>query len=61
VVILYYSTETYTYIQPTVGSAGLLGKAITILYSTVIPSLNPLIHTMKNKGFKATLEKLFSI
>uniref|UniRef100_A0A8C5JVU2 Olfactory receptor 13G1-like n=1 Tax=Jaculus jaculus TaxID=51337 RepID=A0A8C5JVU2_JACJA len=56
-VTLYYSTVLYTYIQPALGSAGLLDKVITVLYTTVTPSLNPLIYTLRNKEFKVSLKK----
>lgn len=43
------------------GSAGLLEKAITLMYSTVTPSLNSFIYTMKNKGLKASLKNYFHL
>lgn len=58
VVSVYYSTVLYTYIRPGLGSAGLLDKAIAVLYTIVTPSLNPLIYTLRNKEFKASLRKL---
>ncbi|KAL6087626.1 hypothetical protein STEG23_034506 [Scotinomys teguina] len=58
VVILYYSTVLYTYIRPTLGTTGLLDKAVAVLYTTVIPSLNPLIYTLRNKEFKTAFKKL---
>ncbi|EHB02019.1 Olfactory receptor 13A1 [Heterocephalus glaber] len=58
VVILYYSTVLYTYIRPALGSAGIMDKAVAVLYTTVTPSLNPLIYTLRNKEFKASLKKL---
>ena len=58
VVSVYYSTVLYTYIRPGLGSAGLLDKAVAVLYTIVTPSLNPLIYTLRNKEFKASLRKL---
>ncbi|XP_005407767.1 PREDICTED: olfactory receptor 13A1-like [Chinchilla lanigera] len=58
VVTLYYSTVLYTYIRPALGSAGLLDKAVAVLYTTVTPSLNPLIYTLRNKEFKSSFKKL---
>lgn len=58
VVTLYYSTVLYTYIRPGLGSAGPLDKAVAVLYTTVTPTLNPLIYTLRNKEFKAALRKL---
>ncbi|XP_075390655.1 olfactory receptor 13A1-like [Tenrec ecaudatus] len=59
VVTLYYSTVLYSYIRPVLGSAGLLDKAVAVLYTIVTPTLNPLIYTLRNKEFKAALKKLF--
>ncbi|XP_058155448.1 olfactory receptor 13A1-like [Dasypus novemcinctus] len=58
VVTMYYSTVLYTYIRPVIGSAGIIDKAITILYTIMTPALNPLIYTLRNKEFKASLKKL---
>ncbi|XP_049993001.1 olfactory receptor 13G1-like [Alexandromys fortis] len=58
VVTLYYSTVLYTYVRPALGTAGVLDKAITALYTTVTPTLNPLIYTLRNKEFKTSFKKL---
>nr|XP_004669690.1 olfactory receptor 13G1-like [Jaculus jaculus] len=58
VVTVYYSTVLYTYIRPALGSSGLLDKVIAVLYTTVTPSLNPLIYTLRNKEFQASFKKL---
>ena len=58
VVTLYYSTVLYTYVRPALGTAGFLDKLIAVLYTTVTPSLNPLIYTLRNKEFKISFKKL---
>ncbi|XP_008824606.1 olfactory receptor 13G1-like, partial [Nannospalax galili] len=58
VVTLYYSTVLYTYVRPALGSSGLLDKAVAVLYTSVTPSLNPLIYTLRNKEFKSSFKKL---
>ncbi|XP_037691144.1 olfactory receptor 13A1-like [Choloepus didactylus] len=58
VVTVYYSTVLYTYIRPALGSAGLMDKVVAVLYTIVSPTLNPLIYTLRNKEFKASLKKL---
>ncbi|NP_001000237.1 olfactory receptor Olr300 [Rattus norvegicus] len=58
VVTLYYSTVLYTYVRPALGTSGLLDKVIAVLYTTVTPSLNPLIYTLRNKEFKTSFKKL---
>ncbi|KAM4852109.1 olfactory receptor 13G1-like isoform 1-T3 [Thomomys bottae] len=60
VVTLYYSTALYTYVRPAMGSTGLVDKVIAVVYTTVTPSLNPLIYTLRNKEFKASCRKLLS-
>ncbi|XP_076982583.1 olfactory receptor 13A1-like [Tamandua tetradactyla] len=57
VVTMYYSTVLYTYIRPALGSAGLMDKVVAVLYTIVTPTLNPLIYTLRNKEFKASLKK----
>nr|XP_004447580.4 olfactory receptor 13A1-like [Dasypus novemcinctus] len=60
VVCMYYSTVIYTYILPGFGSSVENGKVVTILYTAVSPSLNPLIYTLRNKDVKVALRKVFS-
>ncbi|XP_032751470.1 olfactory receptor 13A1-like [Rattus rattus] len=59
VVILYYSTVIYTYLQPGSGSSLENGKVVTLLYTAVSPALNPLIYSLRNKDVKVALRKLF--
>nr|XP_004458736.1 olfactory receptor 13A1-like [Dasypus novemcinctus] len=61
VVFLYYSTVIYTYILPGFGSSVENGKVVTILYTAISPSLNPLIYTLRNKDVKVALRRVFSI
>ncbi|KAK7794981.1 hypothetical protein U0070_026198 [Myodes glareolus] len=59
VVVLYYSTVIYTYVQP--GSGPSLGnsKVAALVYTAVSPTLNPLIYSLRNKDVKAALRKMF--
>ncbi|XP_043843289.1 olfactory receptor 13A1-like [Dromiciops gliroides] len=59
VVSIYYTTVIYTYIFPGSGSSMDNGKVVALLYTTVTPTLNPLIYTLRNKDFKAALKKIF--
>ncbi|XP_032751469.1 olfactory receptor 13A1-like [Rattus rattus] len=59
VVILYYCTVIYTYLQPGSGSSLENGKVVTLLYTAVSPALNPLIYSLRNKDVKVALRKLF--
>ncbi|XP_036592158.1 olfactory receptor 13A1-like [Trichosurus vulpecula] len=59
VVTIYYTTLTYTYILPGSGSSMDNGKVVAVLYTTISPTLNPLIYTLHNKDFKTALKKMF--
>ncbi|XP_038600261.1 olfactory receptor 13A1-like [Tachyglossus aculeatus] len=59
VVTLYYSTVLYTYIRPVLGTSGFLDKLVSVLYTVLTPTLNPLIYTLRNKDVKVALKKLF--
>ncbi|XP_041522476.1 olfactory receptor 13A1-like [Microtus oregoni] len=58
VVILYYSTVIYTYVQPGSGSSG-NSKVAALIYTAVSPTLNPLIYSLRNKDVKVALRKVF--
>ncbi|NXH23420.1 OR1L4 protein, partial [Bucco capensis] len=49
VVSLFYSTIIYIYIQPTSAPLEKKTKALSILYTLVTPTLNPLIYSLRNK------------
>ncbi|XP_074141362.1 olfactory receptor 13A1-like [Sminthopsis crassicaudata] len=59
VVTIYYTTVIYTYILPGSGSSMDNGKIVAVLYTTISPTLNPLIYTLRNKDFKTALKKMF--
>ncbi|XP_058137085.1 olfactory receptor 13A1-like [Dasypus novemcinctus] len=60
VVCMYYSTIIYTYFLPGFGSSVENGKVVSILYTAVSPTLNPLIYTLRNKDVKVALSRVFS-
>ncbi|XP_004479227.2 olfactory receptor 13A1-like [Dasypus novemcinctus] len=60
VVCMYYSTLIYTYFVPGSGSSTKNSKVVTILYTAVSPTVNPLIYTLRNKNVKLALRKVFS-
>ncbi|XP_038599257.1 olfactory receptor 13A1-like [Tachyglossus aculeatus] len=59
VVTLYYSTVLYSYIRPVLGTSGFMDKLVSVLYTVLTPTLNPLIYTLRNKDVKVALKKLF--
>ncbi|XP_006896374.1 PREDICTED: olfactory receptor 2G3-like [Elephantulus edwardii] len=58
VVSLFYMTITAVYIHPNSSYAQSQGKFITLLYTIVTPTLNPLIYTLRNKDVKGALKRL---
>ncbi|KAM6184981.1 olfactory receptor 2G3-like [Rhynchocyon petersi] len=60
VVSLFYGTITAFYIQPNSSYAHTYGKFISLFYTVVTPTLNPLIYTLRNKDVKGALRRLFN-
>ncbi|XP_076968069.1 olfactory receptor 8C8-like [Tamandua tetradactyla] len=54
---LFYGSGLLTYVKPS--SAGSLGqkKFFSVLYTNVVPMLNPLIYSLRNKDVKLALKK----
>ncbi|KAJ7313811.1 hypothetical protein JRQ81_005530 [Phrynocephalus forsythii] len=61
VVVLYYSTTLFTYARPKTMFAYNSNKLVSVLYTTVVPLLNPLIYCFRNKEVKNALRKTLSI
>ena len=60
VVALYYPTIIYTYIRPASSYSLDKDKLVSVIYTSVAPSLNPLIYSLRNKEVKAALRGLLS-
>nr|XP_020758836.1 olfactory receptor 2W1-like [Odocoileus virginianus texanus] len=58
VVSIFYGTVIYMYIQPGNSPSQDEGKLLSIFYSIVTPSLNPLIYTLRNKELKGAMKRL---
>ncbi|XP_053330350.1 olfactory receptor 1019-like [Spea bombifrons] len=60
VVILFYSTVLVMHMRPS--SQYLLNqdKLLSILYTAIIPMLNPLIYSLRNKDVKKSIQKIIS-
>ncbi|KFW67435.1 Olfactory receptor 5V1, partial [Pygoscelis adeliae] len=52
IVGLFYSTIIYTYTQPTSTPLEKKNKTVSIIYTLVTPTLNPLIYSLHNKVIK---------
>ncbi|XP_006894086.1 PREDICTED: olfactory receptor 2H1-like [Elephantulus edwardii] len=59
VVFLFYCSVTAVYIQPRSYFSQKGGKFLTLFYTVVTPTLNPLIYTLRNKDMKGALNRLF--
>ncbi|OBS71749.1 hypothetical protein A6R68_13674, partial [Neotoma lepida] len=57
VVSLFYGTIIYMYLQPANTYSQDQGKFLTLFYTIVTPSVNPLIYTLRNKDVKEAIKK----
>ncbi|KAM5299650.1 putative olfactory receptor 2W6 [Ctenodactylus gundi] len=58
VVSLFYGTIIYMYLQPANSYSQDQGKFLTLFYTVVTPSANPLIYTLRNQDVRGALRKL---
>ncbi|XP_012512331.1 PREDICTED: olfactory receptor 10AG1 [Propithecus coquereli] len=58
VVVLFYGTAIITYLQPKPNQFEKMGKLISLFYTVLIPMLNPIIYTLRNKDIMVALRKL---
>ncbi|KAM5298393.1 olfactory receptor 2W1-like [Ctenodactylus gundi] len=58
VVAIFYGTIIYMYLQPGSSASKDQGKFLTLFYTIITPSLNPLIYTLRNKDMKGALKGL---
>ncbi|XP_067406693.1 olfactory receptor 5J3-like [Emydura macquarii macquarii] len=59
-IVLYYGTLTFMYVQPGGMDAVEQDKLVSVFYTIVIPMLNPLIYSLRNKEVKDALRKVLS-
>ncbi|KAM8950762.1 olfactory receptor 2C1 [Lycaon pictus] len=58
VVLLFYGSAIYGYLLPAKTSNQDQGKFISLFYSVVTPTVNPLIYTLRNREVKGALRRL---
>ncbi|XP_051052723.1 olfactory receptor 8B8 [Phodopus roborovskii] len=59
-VSLFFGSGAFMYLKPNSVGPRNNGKASSIIYTTVIPMLNPLIYSLRNKDVKAALRNTLS-
>ncbi|XP_004750173.1 olfactory receptor 8D4 [Mustela putorius furo] len=57
-VLIFYGTLMFMYLKPASSSSLIQEKVSSVFYTTVIPMLNPLIYSLRNKEVKNALVKL---
>uniref|UniRef100_H0Y0F1 Olfactory receptor n=2 Tax=Otolemur garnettii TaxID=30611 RepID=H0Y0F1_OTOGA len=60
VVIIFYGTIIFMYLQPAKSSSKNQGKFVSLFYTIVTPLLNPIIYTLRNKDVKGALRVLIT-
>uniref|UniRef100_A0A8B9TK33 Olfactory receptor n=1 Tax=Anas platyrhynchos TaxID=8839 RepID=A0A8B9TK33_ANAPL len=60
VVTLYYGSGTLIYLQPKSSNSQDTKKIIALFYTVIIPTLNPLIYSLRNKEVKGALVKIIA-
>ncbi|CAI9621026.1 unnamed protein product, partial [Staurois parvus] len=60
-VALFYVTTLSLYMRPTSMYTPMYDKFFSLLYIILIPMLNPVIYTLKNKQFRNTFEKFIIV
>lgn len=57
VVTLFYSTTLFTYARPKLMYAYNSNKVVSVLYTVIVPLLNPIIYCLRNRDVKMALKK----
>ncbi|KAM5151749.1 olfactory receptor 9G9-like [Mantella aurantiaca] len=58
VMAIYYASALSVYMTPPSERFELLEQILTVFYTTVVPMLNPLIYSLRNKEIRRSLRKL---
>ncbi|OBS58550.1 hypothetical protein A6R68_08102, partial [Neotoma lepida] len=56
-VTLYYGTITFIYVMPKSNYSTEQNKIVSVFYTVVIPMLNPLIYSLRNRDVKEALRR----
>uniref|UniRef100_A0A4X2LKZ9 Olfactory receptor n=1 Tax=Vombatus ursinus TaxID=29139 RepID=A0A4X2LKZ9_VOMUR len=58
-VVIFYGTLLFMYLQPQSSHSFDTDKMASVFYTLIIPMLNPLIYSLRNKEVKGALRRLF--
>ncbi|CAH6792903.1 olfactory receptor 2D3 [Phodopus roborovskii] len=58
VVVLFYGSGIFNYMQPNTKTTKKRDKIISVFYTVVTPMLNPIIYSLRNKDVKGAFRKL---
>ena len=59
VVTMFYGTLIFMYVQPESSHSFDTDKVASIFYTLIIPMLNPLIYSLRNKDIKYELQRMW--
>ncbi|XP_036983023.2 olfactory receptor 5L1-like [Artibeus jamaicensis] len=57
-IVVFHGTILFTYFQPSSGNSGNTDTVAAVFYTVVIPMLNPLIYSLRNKDVKEALRRV---
>ena len=57
-VAIFYGSAAFMYLQPSSVSSMDQGKVSSVFYTIVVPLLNPLIYSLRNKDVNVALKKM---
>ncbi|EHB04998.1 Olfactory receptor 1020 [Heterocephalus glaber] len=58
VVTIYHGTLIFIYLRPSVGHSMAIDRVTSVFYTLIIPMLNPLIYSLRNKDVKNAFRKI---
>ncbi|XP_027459160.2 olfactory receptor 2W1-like [Zalophus californianus] len=61
VVTLFYGTIIYMYMRPQNSTSQDEGKFLSLFYTIITPTLNPLIYTLRNKDVKSAVKRTLCV
>ncbi|XP_020767972.1 olfactory receptor 5M3 [Odocoileus virginianus] len=59
-VVIFYGTLIFMYLRRPTEESVEQGKVVAVFYTTVIPMLNPMIYSLRNKDVKEAMNKVIS-